>query len=590
MSAYDSPTIIKDLYGAGAWGKFAETVASSSNMFLATLNEARAKQAKISADIKKIDDDAYSDAEFAWNERNEANFDQEAYKDKDKSFVDQAKLMASYKAYGGEHMFNGEKRNFGIGSIAAEAKLKANNNLTKAQKKEYYGIVNNQKNSLKNSGKAAGLIMTDEKDWSEMRKNRDDYYVTGVPGSSEHRTNTLVANSLYGRPNGKGAVTSVRTYDQVLGPDGEDQTILKIGFDIDVKSPNAKAYILENIEFVAKGKPLKHKIVDGKIKVLWKRNLSDGSYDGNLVNKKSIIQSDLNTAAKDLNITDSNGELAPVFRKQLAPTEIKGKDGTVLSSFEWVDVNGIEDKFSDTNTGKAEEVARAYLSGDRTSQLDALNYLQDIGRSGLDIPKDINLKDLTDLFLGFERAKTLTHFNIGQDRDTQEKIFDEVDGKEGSKFIDNPNFNKFTNQKTNGFALVRRRITQEQIDQLTDSGVDTSQMEEGQEHYFYNTANKTTGKPKDGSDSSTKLTEKQDDVKYLREVLSGAARGTTGKKLKVNPEIYFKTPRNIPGTKFAIKYDVAKGGYYVGTINPKSNTFSAGENTILTQDEALQSI
>ena len=150
MSAYDSPTIIKDLYGAGAWGKFAETVASSSNMFLATLNEARSKQAKISADIKKIDDEAYSDAEFAWNERNEANFDGEAYEDKDKSFVDQAKLMASYKAYGGKHMFNGEERDFGIGSIAAEAKLKANNNLTKAQKKEYYGIVNNQKNSLKN--------------------------------------------------------------------------------------------------------------------------------------------------------------------------------------------------------------------------------------------------------------------------------------------------------------------------------------------------------------------------------------------------------------------------------------------------------
>ena len=569
MSAYDSPTIIKDLYGAGAWGKFAETVASSSNMFLATLNEARAKQAKISADIKKIDDDAYSESEFAWNEKNEANFDGKAYEDKDKSFVDQAKLIASYKAYGGKHMFNGKERDFGIGSIAAEAKLKTNNNLTKAQKKEYYEIVNNQKNSLKNSSKAAGLILTDEKDWSEMRKNRDDYYVTGIPGSSEHRTNTLVANSLYGRPNGKGAVTSVREYDQILGPDGEDQTVLKIGFDIDVKSPDGQAYLLENVGLAIQGKPPKYNVVDGKIKVLWEQNLSDGSYDGNLVNKKSIIQSDLNTAAKDLNITDKNGELAPIFRKQLAPIEIKGKDGTVLSSFEWVDVNGIEKKFDDTNRGKAAEIAKAYLSGDRTSQLDALNYLQDIGRSGLDIPADIDLTvdNLTDVFLGFERAKTLTHFNIGQDRDTEK----EIDDGEGN-MIANPNFNKFTNQKANGFELVRRKITKEQIKQLTDSGVDTSQMEEGQEHYFYNTANKTTGKSKPGSGNGTgsgstveRLTKtfaddvanNPDSFKIMRSI-----PGSGGRKIKLNDDgtykIYMADNSPVVGRGTVSKEDLMK--------------------------------
>ena len=570
MSAYDSPTIIKDLYGAGAWGKFAETVASSSNMFLATLNEARSKQAKISADIKKIDDEAYSDAEFAWNERNEANFDGEAYEDKDKSFVDQAKLMASYKAYGGKHMFNGEERDFGIGSIAAEAKLKANNNLTKAQKKEYYGIVNNQKNSLKNSGKAAGLILTDEKDWSEMRKNRDDYYVVGVPGSSEHRTNTLVANSLYGRPNGKGAATSVRTYDQILGPDGEDQTVLKIGFDVSTQSPDGKAYLAENADLVAKGEKPKYEVVDGKIKVLWEQNLSDGSYDGNLVNKKSIIQSDLNTAAKDLNITDSNGELSPIFRKQLAPIEIKGKDGTVLSSFEWVDINNIERKFEDTNTGKAAEVAKAYLSGDRASQLDAMNYLQDIGRSGVDILKmqkqGLTVEDLTKVFLNYEREKTLTHFNIGQDRDTEK----EIDDGEGN-MIANPNFGKFTNQKANGFALVRRRITKEQIKQLTDSGVDTSQMKEGQEHYFYNTANKTVGNSKPGSGNGT-----------------GSGSGSTIERLTVafaddvanNPDS-FKIMRSIPGSG-GRKIRLNDNGTY--TIYDKDSNAIVGRRQVTQED------
>ena len=458
MSAYDNPTIVKDVYGSEGWANMAKQIAGVTVGVTAAIGKERTLQRKVAADEDQLYQESYASAQINQEAKAEARYDAYEKGGASKPFVTQKQELTEYQMYGGIHTYNGVEKDYGIGSIAAAAKIAANIDISPAQRKEYLGIVNAQQKRMDGFAGEAALSLTDKDVFIKGATivGSKSHYLEGV-GEANKYSNLLAGSSLYDLPLPKGFKQTKRDYEEII-VDGEPQSILKMEFQIKANSPLAKAY-LNNPEY----KPDE----DGMITIGWERNLTDGSWDGNLMNEQELERVDL---SEDVKKYMDNGELNKQFQVVL-PANVNEGSGAEQGQqvvMTWANVSGVEKGLKTKLRAHSDGAADLYLQKPQAGNA----YLRSkLGRAGIDYQKEIASGNITeeqlrDKFYEYEVEAMKTKFGIGQEWDA-----------ESGTYVD---------QDVNGLKLQRRPITQKQIDYLKENKVDGwEELKEGDMQYFY---------------------------------------------------------------------------------------------------------
>ena len=504
MSAYDNPKIIEDMYGAKAYANAATQLSQTIVSGFQTMVENRNKQADIAAKKKDLWNTSYVESEIKATEAANANWDQMEADGKPKGIIDQAKELFEAKMYGGTHMINGVEKEFGKGSLFMATESKMNSSLDPTVRKDYIKKVASVNKLLKSSSEQGALILTDEKIFDEVVGGTEGFYWNG--GSDEEKYNNyLASSSLYNKEMG-GGIIQEKVYD-IVEVDGEEQSIVTVNSKIPENSKQAA--------FFSDRK--KYPLVNGMINVEWKKNLSDGSWDGNFVNESTVKPIEYNKEGESSGVID-DGKLSSNYQHQLTGSISKGDTIDKKEILTFVNVDGAMSNMSNIVDGRADQIASMVLRGSDLQKADAYHYLETMDRTGINYAEEfkngrITEEKLQEDLAGFINEDMKTHFKLGMERN-----------EEG----------KFVNQQVNGLELKRRIITQDQIDELAEANVDVTNIKAGTEQYFYVDSagkDKSTGKTGD----TNKLTEKQQDkVDFASDVAN-------------NPDT-FKVMRTIPGS------------------------------------------
>jgi len=550
-NAYDNPTIIKDLYGVGGYADMAKTIAQSVKESGNIMRANREKQADIAQKKKDLYNRSYASAELAANKTANANYQGMEDAGADKSIVDQAKTLLTNEMYGGKVPCGGPgevscvggkpgergTRDFGIGSIKAEAELKNNLNLDKKTRKSYNDIISRQSNNMKGFAKEAGFVLADREDAAaaKIAGANNGYYYEGRT-EAEQYTSYLVSNSLFEENNPEDFKAGERTYDKEYNPKtGKDETTLRMSFTVNEKSPLAAAYSDREKYPIDK---------DGNISIKWSKNLSDGTFDGNLVNKQSEELYDANEEAKSFM---QDGTLNKQFQVSI-PAELNTDDATAEGydqklSKTWVNLEKFEQGMEKSLDTKAGRIVTLF----RQNPMEAKAYLEQIGRPGIDFEELVASGKMTDeqlheIFKGYEKDAMMSHFGLGDERD-EEKYLGLNDKDE---LIDNPNYGKFTKQRVNKMELVKGVITEEQVQYLKDQGVAAGNLPEvGTMQYFQVAATDvkegkgTDGNKREGSDEVIR-------ANFYSSIFAGTAKTKAGRTR--NAKDFFNTPRKLPNS------------------------------------------
>ena len=543
MSAYTNPTIIQDLYGAKAWADAATQATGAIVQGLNKMQEHRQKQADIVQKKKEVYQKSYISAEQKALAASEANFIKLEDEGADKGFIEQAREQVEYEMYGGVYEYKGFKKDYGIGTIKMAAEVNSNLDLDPDKRKEYQKAIAGQQRTFSNFSKEAAIPLADKEDFEKVISGEKGYYLSGT-GAGQY-TNYLVGSSIYNKPLPSNVEVTNRAFERVQNSKGDLESIMKLSFKIKAGSPEAASYSDES----------KYPVVDGYINVDWSRNLSDGSWDGNIARQNIIPEIDYNAQAKEFNVV-KNGQLNKQYKHKLAGTKTKGDTLDQVKSMEFVNIEGALSSMKNLFNAKAGTITRM-LQGNPTDQQDAYNYLESLGRAGIDYADQIKSgkfseEDVQQEILGYINDDFLTHFNLGQERD--------------------PATGKFVNQKVNGLELQKRMITQEQIDELKEAGVDVSNVKPGTEQYFYIEESDVSKPTRNRNyNPSGKLTEKQQDkVDFAEDVANNPEKfkvmrtipGSGGRKIKLNDDgtykIYDKESSPVPGRTSVTKEELMK--------------------------------
>ena len=456
MSAYTNPTIIQDLYGAKAWADASSQVSAALVSGFNQVVDARNKQADIVQKKKEIYQKSYISAEQKALETSEANFIKLENEGADKGFIEQAREQVEYEMYGGVYEYKGFKKDYGMGTIKMAAEVNSNLDLDSDTRKKYQKAIAGQQRTFNNFAKEAAIPLSDQEDFEKAINRDEGYYLSGT-GAGQY-TNYLVGSSIYNKPLPSNVEVTNRAFERIQNSKGELESVMKLQFKIKAETPEAASYSDQS----------KYPVVDGYINVDWSRNLSDGSWSGDIARQNTVSNIDYNAQAKEFNVV-KNGQLNKQYKHKLAGTKTKGDTLDQVKSMEFVNIDGALSSMKNLFNGRAGTITRM-LQGNPTDQQDAYNYLESLGRAGIDYADQIksgkfSAEDVQQEILGYINDDFLTHFNLGQER--------------------NPSTGKFVNQKVNGLELQKRVITQEQIDELKEAGVDVSNVQPNTEQYFY---------------------------------------------------------------------------------------------------------
>ena len=455
MSAYDNPKIIEDMYGAKAYANAATQLSQTIVSGFQTMVENRNKQADIAAKKKELWNTSYVESEIKATEAANANWDQMEADGKPKGIIDQAKELFEAKMYGGTHMINGVEREFGKGSLFMATESKMNSSLDPTVRKDYIKKVASVNKLLKSSSEQGALILTDEKIFDEVVGGTEGFYWNG--GSDEEKYNNyLASSSLYNKEMG-GGIIQEKVYD-IVEVDGEEQSTVTVNSKIPENSKQAA--------FFSDRK--KYPLVNGMINVEWKKNLSDGSWDGNFVNESTVKPIEYNKEGESSGVID-DGKLSSNYQHQLTGSISKGDTIDKKEILTFVNVDGGMSNMSNIVDGRADQIANMVLRGSDLQKADAYHYLETMGFTGVNYAQEFKDKKITEkqiesLFSNYINEDMKTHFKLGMERNEK---------------------GKFVNQQVNGLELKRRIITQDQIDELAEANVDVTNIKAGTEQYFY---------------------------------------------------------------------------------------------------------
>jgi hypothetical protein len=508
MSAYTNPTIIQDLYGAKAWADASSQVSAALVSGFNQVVEARNKQADIVNKKKQIYQKSYISAEQKALEASEANFIKLENEGADKGFIEQAREQVEYEMYGGVYEYKGFKKDYGIGTIKMAAEVNSNLDLDPDKRKEYQRAIAGQQRTFNNFSKEAAIPLSDKEDFEKATSGEEGYYLAGT-GAGQY-TNYLVGSSIYNKPLPSNVEVTNRSFERIQNSKNDLESVMKLSFKIKAGTPEAASYSDES----------EYPVVDGYIHVDWSRNLSDGSWSGDMARQNIIPKIDYNTQAKEFNVV-KNGQLNKQYKHKLAGTKTKGDTLDQVKSMEFVNIDGALSSMKNLFNAKAGTVTKM-LQGNPTDQQDAYNYLESLGRAGIDYAEQIksgkfSAEDVQREILGYINDDFLTHFNLGQERDSS---------------------GKFVNQKVNGLELQKRMITQEQIDELKEAGVDVSNVKPNTEQYFY-IEESDVAKAKKSSGDGSKTRTGDGDERKLQRYFDVMEEG------EEKARVFFETPRTL---------------------------------------------
>ena len=504
MSAYDNPTIIKDMYGAEAWAAAANQVSNASANMVKSFADAAIKRAEKAE--KEDKDKAALESSVTINQSKKANenFNSEEWNNAPKSLLDQAKEYNNFAMLGGVHVYNGSEVDFGIGSIKAEMLVKDTS--TSAEDRiKYMSIVNDRTNSLKTFSTEAGLVLTDEEDYKNASNGTSlgSYYVGN--NDIERFESQLVANSLYNENNiMPEGFTADKRYSKVFkdNKSGFSQTLLSFDFKTNINNPLLPESVREQYE--------SKQDEDGNIIIKKEYNLSDGSFNGNLINPRELDNADYISSAKGL--VNEAGVFNDKVEVPLASTSSikKGKDINVQTTSSWMNVGAFESAVKDTVKkqaadafalmGQTQQGFEAYLRN-----MEPRSVLPDYNE--LLAKKELTPNQVLELLEQSEMASA--KYKVG----LLEGVSDE-----------------------GGFQMVQRPITQAEIDDLKAAGIPAAENMNANDMQYFKTKSTEKQKLKPGGSGGGSGGSKEE-----REKLAFA------KDVANNPDT-FKVMRTIPGS------------------------------------------
>ena len=527
MSAYDNPTIIQDMYGAKAWAAAANQVSNASVKMVDSFVQAGVKRAEKAEKEKKASDALFSSITIKQSEAANGTFNSEAWENKPESLIEQAKSWNDYAMKGGMHTINGKEIDFGIGSIKAEMLVK-DSNVSPEEKINYMKIVNDRTNALKTFGQEAALVLTDEQDYlSTSAGTMGGSYFSGS-NPEERFESQLVANSLYNKngimPDG---FKVEKTYDRRFKNNNASTSDSFLSLNIKTRLDNP---------LLPEGMYEKYKdsAIDGEIVIKKEYNLSDGTWSGNIINPAELENADYISASKGL--TNEAGVFTDKMEVPLASTSTidKGKKLDVQTVSKWMDVGAYESAVKDTTKKQA---AAAYaLLGQNQQAFEA--YARNMQPKSImpeynQLLKDGELNEESIMSLLEDQEMASAKYKVG----LLEGVSDE-----------------------NGFQMVRRAITQSEIDDLKTAGIpaalnedEATKMVAGETMQYFKTKSKEKAKTKPGgsdrgSDGGSGDANERE-IKKSKKALDGSEEGaaayftvartlgagTGGRKLIYNP-------------------------------------------------------
>jgi len=544
MGAYDNPTIIKDMYGAEAWAAAANQVSDASVGMVKSFADTAVKRAEKAE--KEEEDRSALEASVIRRQSEAANqnFNSEAWANAPKSLIEQAKEYNNFSMLGGVHMYNGSEVDFGIGSVKADM-LVSDSNTSPEDKIKYMAIVNDLNNSLKTFSTEAALVLADEEDFNNSLTSKGSFYSGN--NASERFDSQLVANALYNKngimPDG---FEVDKRYSKVFKDKSSklSQTLLSFDFKTNINNP----LLPEDVREQYKNK----QDADGNIVIKKEYNLSDGSFSGNLINPAELENADYISASKGL--TNEAGVFSDKMEVPLASSSNiqKGKDINVQTVSKWMDVGAYESAVGETVKKQAGE---AFSLMNQTQQgFEA--YLRNVQpRSAMpEYNKLLENKKLTPDEI----------VNLLEETEMKSAKY-KVGLLEG---VSDPD----------GFQMVKRAITQSEIDDLKAAGIPAAEnMNAGDMQYF---KTKSTEKQKTkpggsgGGGNSTSTDERlvaqtkkalyaseESAMKNFKNIGRSLGDGTGGRKLiyqttGINPGWYIED--NDGNTGDVMTYDEAK--------------------------------
>ena len=464
MGAYDNPTIIKDMYGAEAWAAAANQVSNASVGMVKSFADTAVKRAEKAE--KEEEDRSALEASVIRRQSEAANqnFNSEAWANAPKSLIEQAKEYNNFSMLGGVHMYNGSEVDFGIGSVKADM-LVSDSNTSPEDKIKYMAVVNDLNNSLKTFSTEAALVLADEEDFNNSLTSKGSFYSGN--NASERFDSQLVANALYNKngimPDG---FEVDKRYSKVFKDKSSklSQTLLSFDFKTNINNP----LLPEDVREQYKNK----QDADGNIVIKKEYNLSDGSFSGNLINPAELENADYISASKGL--TNEAGVFSDKMEVPLASSSNiqKGKDINVQTVSKWMDVGAYESAVGETVKKQAGE---AFSLMNQTQQgFEA--YLRNVQpRSAMpEYNKLLENKKLTPDEI----------VNLLEETEMKSAKY-KVGLLEG---VSDPD----------GFQMVKRAITQSEIDDLKAAGIPAAENMNAGDMQYFKTKSTEKQKPKPG--------------------------------------------------------------------------------------------
>ena len=517
MGAYDNPTIIKDMYGAEAWAAAANQVSNASVGMVKSFADTAVKRAEKAE--KEEEDRSALEASVIRRQSEAANqnFNSEAWANAPKSLIEQAKEYNNFSMLGGVHMYNGSEVDFGIGSVKADM-LVSDSNTSPEDKIKYMAVVNDLNNSLKTFSTEAALVLADEEDFNNSLTSKGSFYSGN--NASERFDSQLVANALYNKngimPDG---FKVDKRYSKVFKDKSSklSQTLLSFDFKTNINNP----LLPEDVREQYKNK----QDADGNIVIKKEYNLSDGSFSGNLINPAELENADYISASKGL--TNEAGVFSDKMEVPLASSSNiqKGKDINVQTVSKWMDVGAYESAVGETVKKQAGE---AFSLMNQTQQgFEA--YLRNVQpRSAMpEYNKLLEKKELTPDEI----------VNLLEETEMKSAKY-KVGLLEG---VSDPD----------GFQMVKRAITQSEIDDLKAAGIPAAENMNAGDMQYFKTKSTEKQKPKPGGSGggSGSGDANEREIKKSKKALDGSEEGaaayftvartlgagTGGRKLIYNP-------------------------------------------------------
>ncbi len=464
MSAYDNPRIIND-QSAMAWANASAKVTQTMLQGIQNVVKFRNQQKAIAAAKQEKFNSVWTSASLTQNKNlTDAIATAKASPNADKTLIEQFQRIQETLMQGGEGV---------MGSIEAQTLLMTKSNLSREERNELQNIVNRSNTNMASIVSDGGKIMTDVELIKSYAGSSGPQKTMFWEGGSNGVTGQI-ASQLAGMSLSNIAIDGVTSTKKATHTsEGNFVTIestLKKSNDLVKNLDLNKDFIKDN--------------GDGTVTFKWQKNMSQ--WDGNLLNKTEDL-TNYAEIAKEQGI-DENGELAKSFRTALNPITSVGKDGyqNVISR-EFVDIQALDSKFESALRGRAANV----LGMDNPEAIQA--YLeQRLGMGEVNIQKflkqtqDQKVKTITEL----EMIAMREHYDLvpeveGVDAFDKEALKDKVNPRTGVKYTEQELTNMATMGDQPGFKLVVRKLSQEDVDQLNEAGING--YSEGMEGYFYET-------------------------------------------------------------------------------------------------------